>query len=1155
MLKRALFVLLALCLPFVITGPGQLAGAATGDRAAPPPLDDPSWIGSPDKLEDSGRFFAVSGLLNAGITGDEANQDPHKFVVSLRFTSTDTTADEVQIRLFDADTRGIWDQRDDLAPIAPEQNLRRPYDTVYRLYADPDRNIARALINDDLSDPTYDFGNVVPDGGGTPVAPVQTMSALDDVDTDAAWTEFADGPVLPAARIGDTNEYQYTLVVLLEPGPAALTEYELNGFKLASTGVLQITRGSVFGFIGGAVDIRTIDGVANSEDPMPGDSYFVDTDTTARELTNGYTGDWSFRLRIPRLCDDLRLLEADADWNAPIVGDLTWDSDPTGVPPDDGGWYQPGGTGTIIDNTTFRVPLPASDVTAGRTGLLWELIPPGETTPVLSSYADGSTRTGETQRHPSVTGSRQEALYPAFTDDTFDDFQFVTLEYEVANQFAATPANPVWNWNWRGVDARNLIWITVSADLGAQEEPEVKGLVLCSDERPVQGATVRLSLVSADTDDGGRTELGPVDVTTDADGRWDATTLDLVPGTWEITTITLPANAGYEFTPAPPLPQEFDVDLCEDTNVTTFGTCVTRGSLSGRVYCDNNVTGEYDLTPLPADEGIAGVTVTLTAFGNVVPTATTTTGVGGTYVFTDVEAGVYTVAVDPANDPFLAFKSALSATSRQETVPAGGSVEDVDFRFCCYGDLTGRVYCDNDGSQGYLSPPDKPLSGVTVELLRSGASVATDVTNAAGEYEFAFQAVGDYTVRVVASSLPPGVTALGPTSSEELISCEATAEFDFRYRCPAEISGHVYRETIDCNGEVTAGDIPIAGVEVVLVSLSSPGDGPWITFTDAAGYYEFSPVDPGTYRIQVDENKAPVDVVKASFPAPAVIAPLVVEALESYPDNDFFFCPGTITVKVVRKQRGENCLNVIEIGDTPIAGVEVTLTGANPPVFLQTLTTGANGEVIFTNLDAGDYEMTIDESQAELALYVPAFGATSADVTLPAGQALELPSVWCEEPCKITGRVLREQQGCDCDAEWVSRGPLAGVRVELRELGDATLLDVHHDEQPGLLRVRRALRGPVRREHRGHQPGARRHDGDVADGGHGPRVPRGGELLLRHREPRGLRPRGRRLRRASRRRAGRRGDAREAGRARPGPRHPGQHRARPRGWSSSRRRE
>ena len=100
----------------------------------------------------------------------------------------------------------------------------------------------------------------------------------------------------------------------------------------------------------------------------------------------------------------------------------------------------------------------------------------------------------------------------------------------------------------------------------------------------------------------------------------------------------------------------------------------------------------------------------------------------------------------------------------------------------------------NDVNQDGESSGEPGLPGVTVELFDPvlGEIVATDTTSAAGTYSLAGQVLGDYEVRVLASSLPGG---LAPTSDPDgtntpdvaalALECDETlSDFDFGYGPP-----------------------------------------------------------------------------------------------------------------------------------------------------------------------------------------------------------------------------------------------------------------------------------------------------------------------------------------------------------------------------------
>lgn len=1020
MFKRATVVLLALILPLTIVGAGGMAGADAPDGPSAP-----DWRALPDLEADSGRFLVVSGLANAGLPGGPGN-DPMQLVVRV-FFEDDGGDDDVRVSVFDGDTTGLWDQRDDLEPVAPESGIERPYDTRYRLYPDPTGTVASALAAGDST--TAD-----------PVPPVVNMSARDPLDpiygTNATWCSIYNGAGHegegggPDARTED-GRFAYTLRVTLEAGPNALTGYEVNGFKLAYTGRMLVPEGSVLGVMGGAIDQREARGVLITEDPWAADPMsskriFENPADPGSFLTNGYQGEWSLPIDGNGVCGDVVFFEGDSDWNAPIdPADPFGDPDPTGLPPDDGGRFAFTDPVTqierIIDSSNFRIELPQADQDLGRHGLVWEIVAPNADI----VWSSDDTPLG----HPAYTGSIQYTWNQTnLPPDVFAEAQsFLPTTLEEAGWRVPGRQIPgqLWDLRWRGADARNVVWVRWSGDMGSVERITT-GRLFCDEnlngeydagEPPLVGVTVEITPQA-----GGDT----ITVTTDQDGIWSAT-LGAAVYSLDVPNMDCPR-------PLVDLPIVFD--SCDGGPDVPFD-CDCTGSISGRVYCDNDISSTF---VVPPDSALDGVTVTLTLAGDALPTATTTTAADGTYSFTDVEAGTWLVSVDASQAP-LTYLHALSPTSLTVVLAAEEDKEDVDFRFLCLGDLSGRVYCDNDESEQFTLPPDKALGGVTVTITQTGVAnpfVGSTTTVADGTYSFSGLPVGEYTVAVDPSQAAlAGTTALSPTSRNETVTALApTTDVDFRFRCPSTISGHVYREVRPADGvyQPGNGEEPIAGVEVTLKRLDDPLKGPWTTTTDTAGYYEFMPVDPGTYRVEVDETQAAVVRLKATFPSPAVISPVVVDPLTEYPGNDFFFGPAEIQVRVFRKAHGEACLNVIDVGDTPIAGVEVSLVGTSPVVPVQLAVTDALGEASFDNLEAGTYQVTVAGSQTPLTLYVPAPGADVQSVALGAGELEVVPSIWCEDLCSITGFVLREGQDC---VEWWQGGGIPGVTVELRRDTDA----------------------------------------------------------------------------------------------------------------------
>ena len=180
---------------------------------------------------------------------------------------------------------------------------------------------------------------------------------------------------------------------------------------------------------------------------------------------------------------------------------------------------------------------------------------------------------------------------------------------------------------------------------------------------------------------------------------------------------------------------------------------VALGSIGDTVWNDVNHDGQFNVGDIP----LSGLTVTLTPPANIdlgngagEPIVTTTDG-NGNYLFPNLPAGDYTVAVDPpaglANtvDPDGGFNSS-SVVSLAE----GENNLDQDFAYAEVGHITGSVLADTNGD----SEGDAPLANVTLQLMDSSGNPVTDgsgnavttMTDANGNYSFLNLVPGDYQI-------------------------------------------------------------------------------------------------------------------------------------------------------------------------------------------------------------------------------------------------------------------------------------------------------------------------------------------------------------------------------------------------------------------------
>lgn len=213
--------------------------------------------------------------------------------------------------------------------------------------------------------------------------------------------------------------------------------------------------------------------------------------------------------------------------------------------------------------------------------------------------------------------------------------------------------------------------------------------------------------------------------------------------------------------------------------------------------------------------GIDGVVVTLSNG------ATTSTTGGGTFIFRDIEGGIYNVVISgyPGDAVF-------NYTSMPALILAEGHTANVVF--------TG-TYIRTSGVRGRVTAEGTGIGGVTVRL--SGTSNATAFTAPNGEYSLTNLRAGNYTLEI--SDFDAGDIAFSITrQSFSLQQHESRiASFDARYLRTGRITGRV-----SVSGE---------GLQGVAVNLAGPAGRTASTTTDAGGIYTFAELRSGEYGLDI----------------------------------------------------------------------------------------------------------------------------------------------------------------------------------------------------------------------------------------------------------------------------------------------------------------
>ena len=497
-------------------------------------------------------------------------------------------------------------------------------------------------------------------------------------------------------------------------------------------------------------------------------------------------------------------------------------------------------------------------------------------------------------------------------------------------------------------------------------------------------------------------------------------------------------------------------------------------SLAGTVYEDQN----RNLVQESGDRGIAGVQLALwrkEGTGYVDTGFRTTTDSQGNYRFgveLKLMPGTYQVReTQPAN--YLSVGAVPGSipgvgtvgqivTSNQDwlteiSIPLGDQhAVDLDFAEALPASIAGHVCLAMPGFDCFSTAPNSktPLAGVQIDLLDgSGKKIATTLTATDGSYRFENLPSGVYTVveftpvqyidggamtgshggKVENPSRIGGVTLAGGTNA---------VDYDFCELLPASLSGHVYEDRND-DGIRAANEPLLPGTTVRL--FDETGTLVSQTVTDNQGFYRFSFLKPGKYRLV---ETTPVDYVDGKDQAGTILGKAVGKVdsamdeiseilLASGTDGinyDFGeLRPGSISGKVFADRDGD-CLQ--DTDEAALAGVVIQLLNELDQVIAETQT-DSQGRYAFANLKPGLYSVR-EQQPAGFLQGGQKIGSGGGDASLvdwmkkiPIGSGEQLVDYdFCEvPPAEIAGWVFVDNNG-DCLIQPQEKG-IGGVRIEL----------------------------------------------------------------------------------------------------------------------------
>ena len=476
---------------------------------------------------------------------------------------------------------------------------------------------------------------------------------------------------------------------------------------------------------------------------------------------------------------------------------------------------------------------------------------------------------------------------------------------------------------------------------------------------PFEGILLRTSGIAGRVSVGGM-GIADVTVTISADGMDDVTAMTDASGQYAVSALAagdyMVTISGYDAVEYMFEDSQSVTLAMDQTAIVNFeGTALRSASIAVSVTAD--------------DEGVAGAAVTLTQItgatsGTVL--GTQETDADGNAAFGPLLAGAYRVDIEVDSDE-IDFESTDAtvtvATAEMGSVSFAGTINRT-------GSIAGSVTVDGTG-----------MADVSVMLSGGGDMVAdTMMTGDDGSYSFTGLRKGDYTVSI----MNPDENRYEFASASESVSLAVGQSQSVSF------AGSMTRSS-SISGRVGLGDG--TGVEGVAVMLSGAADDD--AMTDAGGLYTFTGLGAGDYTVSImlsDEQEAAYNFAEGETSKSVTLGDDDQQTVNFMGSHDM---SASVTVKLFVDEATKNdmmdegemafptphMLEMVAAAGLPLA-LPISLEGPgvgemNPG------TPMPDGSVVFGNLRAGTYQVSISDISAEtlagLAAVAPELAAALAD--------------------------------------------------------------------------------------------------------------------------------------------------------------------------------